>query len=293
MLKQFVARGLLLKQSQKQAAALLSVQQRAFAPKKKKKVNADGVEAGSVTEEEHVERETYTQSTSTQTSSDFSAALKAAPLEAVDKSLFKAFSVGDVKQIQSTPDHKPPTQEDTIEGRYASVLFTSASQSEALFTIYEDIVFIKGMYDNSESFKMFTQNAGVGAKEIKLFNEALNSLGTFHPLTIKFLEILAENKRLTYISGIATRYVKLYQQFNKEEKITIISADKLSASEEQEVLEALRANPNNAGKDFQLEFKLDPAIKGGLQMYTETEFMDMSLASRMDKLRSEVTKLID
>ena len=57
MLKQFVARGLLLKQSQKQAAALLSVQQRAFAPKKKKKVNADGVEAGSVTEEEPVERE--------------------------------------------------------------------------------------------------------------------------------------------------------------------------------------------------------------------------------------------
>ena len=114
MLKQFVARGLLLKQSQKQAAALLSVQQKAFAPKKKKKVSADGVGAGSVTEEEPVERETYTQSTSTQTSSDFSAALKAAPLEAVDKSLFKAFSVGDVKQIQSTPDHKPPTQEDTI-----------------------------------------------------------------------------------------------------------------------------------------------------------------------------------
>jgi hypothetical protein len=29
------------------------------------------------------------------------------------------------------------------------------------------------LYDNSESFKMFTQNAGVGAKEIRLFNDAL------------------------------------------------------------------------------------------------------------------------
>ena len=39
------------------------------------------------------------------------------------------FSVGDdVKVIQSTPDHKPPTAEDTIEGRYAGVLFTTASQ---------------------------------------------------------------------------------------------------------------------------------------------------------------------
>jgi ATP synthase F1 delta subunit len=198
-----------------------------------------------------------------------------------------------VKQIQSTPDHKPPTNEDTIEGRYAAVLFTSASQAQALFTVYEDITYIQQLYDNSESFKMFTQNAGVGAKEIRLFNDALNNLGQFHPLTIKFLEVLAENKRLIYISGIAHRYQKLYQQFNKEEKITIISAEPLTSSEEQEVLAALKANPQNEGKEFTLDFTVDPTIKGGLQMYTETEFMDMSLASRLDRLRSEVLRLID
>jgi len=140
---------------------------------------------------------------------------------------------------------------------------------------------------------LFTQNSGVGAKEINAFNAALQSLGEFHPLTIKFLEVLAENKRLVYISGIADRYVKLYQQFNKEEKITIISADELSESEKNEVLLALKENPQNEGKEFQLEFTIDEEIKGGLQMYTETEFMDMSLASRVDKLKAEVSKLID
>jgi len=55
-------------------------------------------------------------------------------------------------------------------------------------------------------------------------------------LTIKFLEVLAENKRLTYIRDIADRYQKLYQQFNKEEKITIISAETLNSSEQAEVL---------------------------------------------------------
>jgi len=149
------------------------------------------------------------------------------------------------------------------------------------------------MYENSESFKLFTQNAGVGGREIRLFNEALQDLGTFHPLTIRFLEVLAENKRLTFISGIAQRYQKLYQQFNKEEKITIISSETLSSSEEQEVLAALKANPQNDGKEFTLDFTVDPNIKGGLQMYTETEFMDMSLASRLDKLRSEVIRMID
>ena len=183
--------------------------------------------------------------------------------------------------------------EDTIEGRYAAVLFSSASQEESLYAIYEDIVYIRALYANSESFKLFTQNAGVGAKEMGAFNEALSSLGTFNPLTIKFLEVLAENKRLTYIGAISDRYVKLYQLFNKEEKITIISAEDLSASEQGEVLAALKANPTNEGKEFTLDFTVDPTIKGGLQMYTETEFMDMSLSSRIDKLKSEVSKLIE
>jgi F0F1-type ATP synthase delta subunit len=59
------------------------------------------------------------------------------------------------------------------------------------------------------------------------------------------------------------------------------------------VLAALKANPQNVGKEFTLDFTVEPAIKGGLQMYTETEFMDMSLASRLDRLRSDVLRLID
>jgi hypothetical protein len=53
------------------------------------------------------------------------------------------FTVGaDVKVIQTVPDHKPPSAEDTIEGRYAGVLFTTASQQEALFSVYEDMVYL-------------------------------------------------------------------------------------------------------------------------------------------------------
>jgi F0F1-type ATP synthase delta subunit len=74
---------------------------------------------------------------------------------------------------------------------------------------------------------------------MRQFNESLQSIGTFNPLTIKFLEILAENKRLSCIGGIADRYIKLYKTLNKEEKITIISADNLSSDEQNEVLAAL------------------------------------------------------
>lgn len=207
--------------------------------------------------------------------------------------MFGSFSVGTSNVVNSAPDNKPPISEDTIEGRYAGVLFTSASEQEALFAIYEDVLYLKGLYDNSEDFYLFTQNAGVGTKEINLFNEALQSIASFHPLTIKFLEVLAENKRLSFIGSIAERYAKLYALLNKEEKITIISAQTLTSGEQDDVLAALKANPTNEGKEFKLEFTIDPSIKGGLQMYTETEFMDMSLQSRLDKLRSEVNKYVE
>lgn len=214
-------------------------------------------------------------------------------MEDVSKDLFKAFSVGDIKQVQSAPDHKPPKAEDTIPGRYAAVLFTSASTEEALFTVYEDIMYLQALYKNSETFKLFTQNAGVGIKEINLFNEALNSVTMLHPVTTKFLVVLAENKRLSWLEDVADRFQKLYKELNREEKITIISSEPLNSSDQADVLSALQANPQNQGKQFQLDFTVDETIKGGLQMYTETEFMDMSLATRLTTLRSEISRLVE
>jgi len=224
---------------------------------------------------------------------DFSAATTAQDMPEISKDLFGAFSLGDIPHVESAPDNKPPSVDDTMEGRYAAVLFTSASQEGALYTVLEDVVYLQALFKNSEACRNFTQNAGVGAKEIALFNEGLKSIGDFHATTLKFLEVLAENKRLVFLNGIADRYQKLYKELNREEKITIISAETLTTDMQDEVLAALKANPQNSGKQFNLEFTIDPTIKGGLQMYTETEFMDMSLATRVNTLRGEIARMVE
>lgn len=147
------------------------------------------------------------------------------------KDLFKAFSMGDIKKIDSTPGDTPPSSEDTIEGRYAGVLFTAASQGKKLYNVYEDMTYLSELYKHSETFRMFTENGGVGTREIKLLNNALAEVAPLDAITLRFLEVLAENKRLVYVEEIAKKYSKLYSQFNKEEKITIISAEPLSASQ--------------------------------------------------------------
>lgn len=209
----------------------------------------------------------------------------------LDKSLFAPFSLGDVKVVTSTPDNKAPSYEDTIEGRYANVLFTTASGKGALYEVYEDMMYLSELYKHSEMFRQFTENAGVGNKEIGELNTVLRETAEFNPITHHFLTILAENKRLIFIKDIAGKYQKLYQQFNKEEKITIISAETLTSVQQTQVLKAFQENPQNAGKAFTIEYQVDKAIQGGLQMYTESEFMDMSVASRMSRINEEVAQL--
>ncbi len=59
------------------------------------------------------------------------------------------------------------------------------------------------------------------------------------------------------------------------------------------MLAALQANPDNAGKEFTLTFEVDEAIVGGLQLYTESKFMDLSVQSRLEKISTEMEKMTD
>merc|ERR1712091_488023 len=99
------------------------------------------------------------------------------------------------------------------------------------------MAFLKEMFKNSEEFRLFTQNGGISKEQMKKFNEALAETATFQPLTFRFLEVLAENKRLVYLDEIAGKYAKLYSEFNNQEKVTFISAAALSGEQQGQVVE--------------------------------------------------------
>lgn len=171
------------------------------------------------------------------------------------------------------------------------MLFTYASQESSLYAVFEDMKYLQEISAHCEQFRLFTENQGVGEKEIKALTGVLRETAPFSPVTLHFLEVLAINKRLVFISQIAEKYAKLYQEFNKEEKVTIISAQELTSQQKDDVLGALKANPQNQGKEFTVEYEVDETILGGLQMYTESEFMDMSMASRLNRLSEEVKQM--
>ncbi len=99
---------------------------------------------------------------------------------------------------------------------------------------------LQAIYKESKSFQDFTKNTGLSVKDMRKLNEDLQREGGLSDITLKFLEVLCENKRLGMINHIAAKFGKLYSIMNKEEKIRIISAAELSQSEQAEVMDALR-----------------------------------------------------
>jgi F-type H+-transporting ATPase subunit O len=48
---------------------------------------------------------------------------------------------------------------------------------------------------------------------------------------------------------------------------------------------------NKPGVRFKVTYEVDPAILGGLQIFAGSEFLDCSLRSRIEKLKSELSRI--
>lgn len=185
-----------------------------------------------------------------------------------------------------------PVSEDTIAGRYAQTLFISASKESQLYNVLQDMSYINEMYETTQFFRIFCDNSGLNASQISKISEELGKQGEFSKTTMRFLNLLGENKRYMYVNEVAKKFIKCYMLLTKEEKIRIVSAQELTESEKAEVKKSMEENPENKGKIFIIDFEVKPEIVGGLQMFTENKFMDLSLHSRLEKIKGEINKMI-
>lgn len=84
-------------------------------------------------------------------------------------------------------------------------------------------------------------------------------------------------------------YISYCKILNKEEDIRVISAVDLNKDEKKRVIEALKKNKPDT--KFKVTYEVDEAILGGLQIFAGTEFLDCSLRSRIEKLKTELSRI--
>ena len=104
-----------------------------------------------------------------------------------------------------------------------------------------------------------------------------------HPLTIKFVLLLAQKRRLFVLNQIITAYESLVAKSRGETEAEVTSARHLQDDEIAELKAVLKSK---LGREPRLHSRIDPTLLGGLIIKVGSRMIDSSLRTKLDSLRA-------
>ena len=100
-----------------------------------------------------------------------------------------------------------------------------------------------------------------------------------------FVRILGKNHRLTVLPDIQILFERYVAETNQRINATVTSAIQLNENNQCTITQALKQKFN---RDVQCQFKIDPALIGGVMIHIGDKVIDGSLRGRLRNLRQAV-----
>ncbi|KAJ1113176.1 hypothetical protein NDU88_001431 [Pleurodeles waltl] len=192
----------------------------------------------------------------------------------------RAFSTSMAKN--ATKLVRPPITVFGLEGRYATALYSAASKEKKLDQVEKDLTRVSALVKESKMFALITNPHVKRAVKQKSLNDLL-AKEKLAPLTMNFVNLLAENGRLNNTAEIISSFSKIMSAHRGEVLCSVTTARAL----DQPTLADLKTALNGflaKGQVLQLETKTDSAILGGMVISIGDKYIDMSTKAKIQKL---------
>ena len=166
---------------------------------------------------------------------------------------------------------------------YAKAIFGAALDAGSHELIAKDLALLSTVSQTTEVSSLI-EDPALSKEQIAqtIIGLADDEIGG---LSIKMLELLAENKRLNLIAAINTSYQELLEQHNNTSSIVVNVANQPSEDNKQMIVEKLLAEH---GEGSNIEFLEDPSIMGGLSIKIGDETLDLSIRGKVKKLVNQL-----
>ncbi len=102
-----------------------------------------------------------------------------------------------------------------------------------------------------------------------------------------YLGVLGSNRRLPLLPEVASLFIRLKQQAEKQLQVRVVSATELDDDQARRMSEALAKRFNCA---IELDREVDPSVLGGAVIYAGDQVIDGSLRGRLDKLTNALSR---
>lgn len=166
-----------------------------------------------------------------------------------------------------------------LAGRYASALFDLAKESNEIDAVQNSLSVLASALDESTELQALVSSPVVSREKSGSAIAAVAASLGLDALTIKFLGVLATNRRLADLGGMIDAFGAIVASYRGEVTAQVTSAHPLAASQLAELAANLK---NRVGRDVQIATKVDPAILGGLVVQLGSQLIDGSIRTRLN-----------
>jgi F-type H+-transporting ATPase subunit delta len=173
-------------------------------------------------------------------------------------------------------------RETEVGHRYAQALFELALDSGELEPVLGDLKGLKDLLVESKDLARLIASPAFTSEEKRKGLEAVAAKAGFAPLTVKFLGLLAENRRASALPGVIRAFQRLYDKHRGVVSAQVTSALKLTAAQLTGVQKALA---QALGQEPEITTAVDPSILGGIKVKVGSRLYDASLKTKLDTLK--------
>lgn len=169
-----------------------------------------------------------------------------------------------------------------VSGRYATALFGLASESGSVDAVADDMAALERAIAGSTDLQGLIKNPLLGRDDQIRGIVAIAEKAGFNPLSCKFLGLVANNRRLFFVSQMIKDFAKLVSVARGEISADVASAAPLTDAQIGRVKDALA---EVVGQDVKLRTSVDESLLGGLVIKVGSRMIDNSLRTKIQNLK--------
>lgn len=169
----------------------------------------------------------------------------------------------------------------SLAGRYALALFELARDQKQIEAVGESLAGLREALRESPELQELVTSPLIDAKQkLRAIGAVAEQIGV-DPLTRNMLGVLAQNRRLSQLEGVARAFALLSARHRGEETAEVTSARPLDEGQVDELKRVLRTR---MGRDIAVDLSVDPAILGGLVVKIGSQQIDGSIRTKLNNL---------
>ncbi len=173
-------------------------------------------------------------------------------------------------------------QTSDLHGRYASALFSLAEDGGFLDAVESDLQALREMLAGSGELRALIRSPLFRRAEQSAALRAIAMESGFSDLTVRFLGLVAQKRRLFALVGMIDSFDALMDRRRGRTRVEVVAAEVLDDEQASALADALRTS---TGGDVVVDARTDAGLIGGLVVRIGSRMIDTSIRSRIERMR--------